>query len=101
MHFGKQDLVFTNYRWDSDKKRADALFSGQPSRRIFDPSNGDQVLFLINFCGSTDENFTIKEGRTIEWHIANKLPVEIKSEISVFYWIQNNVDLPAKTPVLS
>jgi len=74
--------------WISDEKD---LFNGQPTRRVFNRFNGDQVLFLINFYGSLSDKFTIQEGRKIEYEIHNHLPPEVKSEISVFKWIRNVV----------
>jgi hypothetical protein len=87
MHFLKQDLEGTHYNWaDSGEKH---IFMGQPTRRSFDPFNGDQVLFLINFYGSLSDRFTLQEGKIIEKRLLNDLPPEIKSEISVFNWIRD------------
>ena len=88
MHFQKQDMEGTHYNWSSAGENL--LFVGQPSRRSFDRYNGEQVLFLINFYGSLSDRFTIEEGRSIEKNILNDLPLEAKSEISVFNWIRNN-----------
>jgi hypothetical protein len=86
MHFQKHDLENDQYHW---KGASTDLFNGQPSRRLFDRYNGDQVLFLINFYGSLSERFTIAEGREIENKIRNELPLQAQSEISVFNWIRN------------
>lgn len=83
MHFQKQDLAESHYTW-----KEGASYSGQPSRRLFDRFNGNQVLFLINFYGSLSERFTIREGKEIEYGITHHLPLEAKSEISVFNWIR-------------
>lgn len=82
MHFRKEDL-HGHYNWNNGNK--ETFFTGVPSRRMFDRYNGDQVLFLIN---SFTEIFTIKEGVEIEELILNKLPLETKSEISVFNWLR-------------
>lgn len=89
MNFQKQDLAGTDYNWmDNDN----CVFVGQPSRRIFDRFNGNQVLFLINSYGSSLERFTVVEAKGIEQRILRELPLEVKSEISVFNWIRK---LPA------
>lgn len=88
MRFQKQDLVGDHYHWT----QAHNVFQGQPSRRLFDPANGDQVLFLINFFGSLSDRFTVHEGRLIESEISRRLPLEAKSEISVYNWIRQ-IDL--------
>ena len=85
MHFQKQDLSGTHYHWNDDEK----LFAGQPTRRLFDRFNGYQVLFMINSYASSSGSFTVEEGKMIEEQIANKLPTDNKSEISVFNWIRD------------
>lgn len=92
MHFQKQDLVGDHYHWSVDHN----LFTGQPSRRLFDRANGEQVLFLINFFGSLSDRFTIEEGKMIELEITRRLPLEAKSEISVLNWIRQ-IDLASKS----
>lgn len=87
MHFQKQDLTGTHYNWKDDTTQ---LFTGQPSRRVFNRFNSNQVLFIINSFGSLLEKFTLEEGRLIEQQIANRLPSDTKSEISVFNWIRNS-----------
>lgn len=83
MPFQKEDLQGQHYTWNIENK--ETFFTGVPSRRMFDRYNGDQVLFLIN---SLTEVFSIKEGTEIEELILNKLPLEAKSEISVFNWLR-------------
>ncbi len=87
MHFQKEDLLEHHYWWTD--KSSGRIFDGQPSRRLFDRFHGDQVLFLINFYGSCSDQFTRHIGRRIEYEICHHLPLESKSEISVFNWIQN------------
>ncbi len=86
MPFLKEDLVATHYQTGTEEK----TYTGQPTRRLFDRFNSSQVLFLINFYGSLSDRFTIEEGRAIEQQIATRLPMEAKSELSVFNWIRNS-----------
>ncbi|MDP4263873.1 MAG: hypothetical protein Q8941_15200 [Bacteroidota bacterium] len=86
MPFLKEDLSFDHYIWKEERSKS--TFSGQPSRRLFDRFDGDQVLFMINFYGSLSDKFTIEEGRKIEELIINQLPADTKSEISVFNWLR-------------
>ena len=86
MLFQKQDLTEDHYTWNNETVK----FMGQPTRRLFDRFNGDQVLFLINFYGSLSNQFSLEEGRKIEHRISHQLPLDIKSEISVFNWIRES-----------
>lgn len=85
MPFLKEDLASHQYHWDPT---GESVFSGTPSRRAFNRFNGDQVLFIINFYGSLAEKFSVGEGRRMEELISNQLPLEAKSEISVFNWLR-------------
>ena len=76
----------THYRWEAEGKKH--VFTGQPTRRAFDPFNGDQVLFLINFYASLIYNFSLQDGQELEQDILHHLPAQVKSEISVLSWIQ-------------
>jgi hypothetical protein len=89
MHLEKQDLCCTYYIWEEENE---SKYLGQPSRRLFNRFNGDQVLFLINFYGSMSDQFTLEEGRKIERQISEFLPIDMKSEISVFNWIKELKD---------
>ena len=83
MPFVKEDLAGEHYTWSNG-----ISFTGSPSRRLFDRSNGNQVLFIINFLGSLSEQFGIPEGRKMEEMIKLHLPTDIRSEMSVFNWLR-------------
>jgi hypothetical protein len=89
MSFGKEDMEQKHYRWIEDQKAHP--YSGDPTRRPFDRYNGDQVLFIINYCESLFDQFTPQEGRKLEQHITNFLPLDVKSEISVVTWLRNQM----------
>ena len=87
LHFLKHDLIGTHYTWLKESEVN--IFVGQPTRRAFNPFNGDQVLFIINFYGSLSDQSTIREGRKIEHDLINHLPIGQQSEISVFNWLRS------------
>ena len=87
MPFLKEDLAYTHYTWKP--ANGSLVFTGQPTRRLFDRFDGEQVLFIINFYGDIADKFSVKEGREMEEMINNRLPLEAKSEISVFNWLRS------------
>lgn len=87
MNYLKKDMEFTHYRW-TDGIDNGSMYAGEPSRRVFDPYNGDQVLFLINYYLANKGNFSISEARAIESKLAHKLPLSSQSERSVFNWLK-------------
>jgi hypothetical protein len=86
MPFLKEDLQIDRYNWTTDTDLS--VYKGQPSRRLFDRFNGNQVLFIINFYGSVSDKISIKECHRMEEMIRNKLPLSAGSEISVFNWLR-------------
>jgi len=90
-------MGFTHYRWESEESGAIPVFTGEPSRRTFDPYNGHQVLFMINSYIAEAGEMSVGEARSVESRIAHKLPFGLKSERSVLNWLlQPNPDESAK-----
>lgn len=85
MQFSKEDLK-GYYKW-ADEDRS-LLFTGSPTRRLFDRWNGNQVLFIINSVAALTDSFTIEDGQKLEDLLIHHLPVNINSEKSVFTWLQ-------------
>jgi hypothetical protein len=83
MRFLKEHLHARNYSWIYP-----SIFTGNPSRRLFNRHNGNQLLFIINLYASLTEEFTINKGLKIEDKLMNQLPIEAKSEISVLKWLK-------------
>lgn len=92
MPFQKKDLAGQHYHWAGSTDIP--IFTGAPSRRLFDRYNGEQVLFIINCYGSQTQAVTPEEGRSIEELISSQLPMEAKSEISVVNWLHNTLLMP-------
>lgn len=92
MRFLKEHLSAYNYSWVNE-----LTFTGDPSRRIFNRYNGNQLLFIINLYASLIEGFTINMGLKIEDRLINQLPIEAKSEISVLKWLKQTTPLPVSS----
>lgn len=86
MLFLREHLHNAYYNWTIGLNHS--LQNNEPDRRIFDRSNGYQVLFIINCFGKSLGRLTVKDGREIEDLILTQLPLEIKSELSVFNWLR-------------
>ena len=86
MRFIKEHLsAENNYNWTDE-----FIFDGTPSRRLFDRQNGNQLLFIINLYALQNDKFSEDQVPRIEEMLVNKLPEEIKSEISVLNWLKEN-----------
>jgi hypothetical protein len=86
MAFLKEQLVNNHYWWKSSG--VDKSFIGEPSRRLFDRFNGDQVLYLINSLGRVIGSLTTGDGLALEELISKRLPIDMKSELSAYNWLR-------------
>jgi len=77
------------YKWLPETERS--VFDGNATRRLFDPFNGNQILFLINLIMDSCGNFSVDYGRKIENLIMDKLPLGVKSELTVFNWLYSEI----------
>ena len=90
MSFLKQDLLLDHYHWNTSTDAS--FFSGAPSRREFNRFNGDQVLFIINYYGAQGNVFDLAQAQQLEELINSQLPLEAKSEITVFNWLERTLN---------
>ena len=89
MLFLKEHLsAGNNYNWTGE-----FIFDGTPSRRLFDRQNGNQLLFIINLYASQNDKFSEEQVQRIEEMLVNRLPDDVKSEISVLNWLKENGQL--------
>jgi len=88
MHFVKQDMKRLHYRWSTGSTPRE---SRHPDQRLFDPRDGDQVLFLINFYGSVSGRTSVQEGKYMEKRMNRDMPDDLNTEISVFNWMRNTI----------
>lgn len=86
MIFLKEHLCKSDYEWAVGLNHSKE--NNEPDRRIFDRFNGYQVLFIINCFGRSLGKLTFTDGRKIEDLISTQLPLETKSELSVFNWLR-------------
>ncbi|HTD92863.1 MAG TPA: hypothetical protein VK644_03590 [Chitinophagaceae bacterium] len=87
MLFQKENMLGSHYAWTEQEA---AYLNGTPSRRLFDRFNGYQVLFIINYYASQERGFTVEVGQQIENKVLNELPMDAKSEKSVFQWLRES-----------
>jgi hypothetical protein len=84
MAFVKEDLACDHYSWTNESS-----FAGTPSRRLFDRFNGHQVLFILNTLREESEKFSLEECNRTEELIFDKMPTDLRSELSVYNWLRS------------
>jgi hypothetical protein len=86
MLFLKEHLICRHYNWSTES--GGWKYSGEPGRRLFDPFNGHQVLYIINFFGTSIGNLSMNQGHKLEDLIIRQLPENLRSELAVFNWLR-------------
>jgi hypothetical protein len=86
MHFLKEDLSPGNYEWNND-----LIYNGEPSRRLYNRNDGNQLLFVINSYAAVNTSFDTKQGLQIQNLLKYQLPVDAKSEKSVLQWLKEKI----------
>ena len=87
MIFTKESLQGSNYIWFP--LNASILSDHFPTRKGFDRLSGDSMLRMINLFNMLISRLTLTEGRSMEQSLAKELPVELRSEVSVFNWLKH------------
>jgi hypothetical protein len=85
MQFQKEDMIGEFYQWEGDKT-PDAV-DRAPNRRAFDRFNGHHVLYIINYYVTLTNKFSKEYCQVLERKISQDLPIDLRSELSVFNWI--------------
>jgi len=84
MFFYREHLTGELYELPEDKSVGR---DNTPGKQLFDRLNGNHLLNMINFFGTSIGSFNIGDGQKVE-RLLSKLPVEVKSEIAVFNWLR-------------
>lgn len=87
--FKKEDLSEIDYSWNKNLTEENKVSVVEPSRRLFDRYNGNHILYMINYFADSVQQITLKEARILEKLLREKLPMGVKSELSVFRWLMD------------
>lgn len=86
MQFLKENLGPGNYEWNNE-----LIYNGDPSRRLYNRNNGNQLIFIINQYAVSAPAFDIEKGVLIQNMLSHQLPAEPKSELPVIKWLNEKV----------
>ena len=86
MQILREHLAPGNYEWDNEM-----IYTGDPSRRLYNRNNGNQLLFVINSYAAPKTTFDLEQGLMIQYMLKNELPIEAKSEKTVIQWLNEKI----------
>lgn len=90
-------MLFQDYNWNtpSDSYK----LKGTPDRNLFIPSEGHEVLYMINFLAAEWGFKTKEEAALIEKILHDKLPISKWSQVNAYKWLQQEMETEAAAKV--
>ena len=87
MTFLREHLSGSNYNWTLSNQ-VHKMKELTPTRNLFDRSNGNCILHMLNLFDELIVKLSVKDAQHLEFLLANELPSEAKSEMTVFNWLK-------------
>ncbi|HEY0176850.1 MAG TPA: hypothetical protein VGC08_10755 [Pedobacter sp.] len=88
--FTKRNLYYHDYLW-AEYLKDDSRISGKPDSTIFNRTEGNQVVYLINKLMILWSYRFSNTGNKMEKLIREKMPEEIQTQKEVQDWLQQNL----------
>lgn len=88
--FSIKNLFYKDYNWTVYPSKDPKVF-GKPDSTIFNPKEGNEVVYLINKLMILWDYRFSNTGNKIERLIHDSLPAEIETQEDVQRWIKNNL----------
>ena len=85
--FNKSDLILF-YSWNTSASCKS--LTGTPDKSLFNKTEGNELLYIVNFLPFVED---ICDLERVENLIRNYMPLNIKSQIDVFNWLEINWEL--------
>lgn len=84
--YNRSDLLFDDYEWTEPLSHV--KLQGTPDRNLFMRYEGYEILYMINYACETMNAVSKADAGRIETLLHEKLPIDIRSQNSVFQWLQ-------------
>lgn len=89
--FSKRNLIYKDYTW-TPYLNSNPQVSGKPDSTLFNATEGNEVVYLINILMVLWDYRFSNTGNKIEKLIHDRLPSGIKTQEEVMDWIKSNLE---------
>lgn len=89
----KEDLLFNDYEWNESVTHI--KLQGSPDRNLFMRYEGYEILYMINYACEVLGCTSKTDAGRMEMLLHEKLPLDTKSQNSVFTWLRKEYNLIA------
>ncbi|MEP6847074.1 MAG: hypothetical protein ABI861_13770 [Panacibacter sp.] len=88
--YKRSDLLFDDYEWTEPLTHV--KLQGAPDRNLFMRYEGNEILYMINYACEAMNYTSRADAERIEALLHDKLPIDIRSQSSVFQWLRKEYD---------
>lgn len=88
--YTKDDMIYSDYDWTTNPEAG--KLSGEPDRNLFTSTEGQEVLYMINFIMQETGLRSKEDGVTIEKLIHDRLPLGKQSQVTARRWLQEKLE---------
>ena len=86
--------MFNDYEWNESAEHV--KLQGVPDRNLFMRHEGNEVLYMINYACKIMDCMSKTDAGRMERLLHEKLPLEVRSQNSVFTWLQKEYNMALK-----
>jgi hypothetical protein len=88
--FSRRNLFYNDYTWTANAPN-DPRTSGKPDETLFNRTEGNEVVYLINKLMMLWDYRFSNTGNKMEKLIHDKMPADITTQAGVQRWIKENI----------
>lgn len=88
--YSKADMIYQDYDWSTTEDAS--KLNGDPDRNLFTSTEGNEVLYMVNYLMSETGLNSKEDGEMIERLIHDRLPLGKQSQVTAKRWLQEKLE---------
>ncbi|HEX6915795.1 MAG TPA: hypothetical protein VF145_11170 [Chitinophagaceae bacterium] len=88
--FSRADMIYQDYDWTTTEDAS--KLNGDPDRNLFTSTEGNEVLYMVNYLMEETGLTAVEDGQAIEKLIHDKLPLGKQSQVTAKRWLQEKLE---------
>jgi hypothetical protein len=88
--YTRDNMVYQDYDWTTAED--DSKLNGGPDRNLFTSTEGNEVLYMINYLMQETGLTSKEDGEVIEKLIHDRLPIGKQSQVTAKRWLQEKLE---------
>lgn len=88
--YSRADMIYQDYDWTTAEDAP--KLNGDPDRNLFTSTEGNEVLYMINYLMKDTGLSSKEDGEAIEKLIHDRLPIGKQSQVTAKRWLQEKLE---------